>query len=69
MKVLKKIKSYILFGLIIIPVIFIFIYLRSKGKSLQITPEFKVIDCKKEDLTGLQDAISVAQDILKKAQS
>ncbi len=67
----KNIKKYssILISIVIvilltIPFILAYLYLKQKGKRLQIYPEFKVVDSKTEDLTDLQTAIDEAKEIL-----
>lgn len=72
---LLKMKEYLMIILAIAFIIIIFIgiigfifYLKNNNKKLQILPEFKIIDCKKEDVEVLSDAIDVAKEILNKVQ-
>jgi hypothetical protein len=72
---LLKIKEYLMIILAIAFIIIIFIgiiafifYLKNNNKKLQIIPEFKIIDCKKEDVEILSDAIDVAKEILNKVK-
>jgi hypothetical protein len=72
---LLKMKEYLMIILAIAFIIIIFIgiigfifYLKNNNKKLQIRPEFKIIDCKKEDVEILSDAIDVAKEILNKVK-
>jgi hypothetical protein len=72
---LLKIKEYLIIILAITFIIIIFVgiiafifYLKNNNKKLQIIPEFKIIDCKKEDVEVLSDAIDVAKEILNKVK-
>jgi hypothetical protein len=72
---LLKMKEYLMIILAIAFIIIIFIgiigfifYLKNNNKKLQIIPEFKIIDCKKEDVEILSDAIDVAKEILNKVK-
>ena len=72
---LLKIKEYLMIILAIAFIIIIFIgiigfifYLKNNNKKLQIRPEFKIIDCKKEDVEVLSDAVDIAKEILNKVQ-
>jgi hypothetical protein len=74
-EILIKIKDIIilLFGFIFVALIFggivFFIYnLKKKGKTLQIHPEFKVVDVYEENFTTLEESLNVANDILNKIQ-
>lgn len=72
---LLKIKEYLMIILAITFIVIIFVgiiafifYLKNNNKKLQIIPEFKIIDCKKEDVEILSDAIDVAKEILNKVK-
>lgn len=72
---LLKIKEYLTIILAITFIVIIFVgivvfifYLKNNNKKLQIKPEFKIIDCKKEDVEVLSDAVNIAKDILNKVQ-
>jgi uncharacterized membrane protein YciS (DUF1049 family) len=72
---LLKMKEYLMIILAIAFIIIIFIgiiafifYLKNNNKKLQIHPEFKIIDCKKEDVEVLSDAVDVAKEILNKVK-
>jgi hypothetical protein len=73
---ISKIKNSLIsilstvFVIIIFIGIIIFLYnLRRQGKTLQIIPEFKIIDMYKEDITLLNNSINIAKDILKKVKA
>jgi hypothetical protein len=72
---LLKMKEYLMIILAITFIVIIFVgivvfifYLKNNNKKLQIRPEFKIIDCKKEDVEVLSDAIDVAKEILNKVK-
>jgi hypothetical protein len=72
---LLKIKEYLMIILAIAFIIIIFIgiigfifYLKNNNKKLQIRPEFKIIDCKKEDVEVLSGAVNIAKEILNKVK-
>lgn len=72
---LLKIKEYLMIILAITFIVIIFVgivafifYLKNNNKKLQIRPEFKIIDCKKEDVEVLSDAVDVAKEILNKVK-
>lgn len=72
---LLKIKDYLMIILAITFIVIIFVgivafifYLKNNNKKLQIHPEFKIIDSKKEDIEVLSDAVNVAKEILNKVQ-
>jgi uncharacterized membrane protein YciS (DUF1049 family) len=76
MKLLNKIKQYLIsiFAIIFIImifafIIFIMIYLKNKKQKIQIHPEFKIIECKQEDnIEVLSSSIDIAKEILNKVQ-
>lgn len=70
-----KIKDIVilLFGILVVALLFggiiLFIYnLKKKGKTLQILPEFRVIDVYEDNFTILEESLNVANDILKRVQ-
>jgi len=63
-KYLVTILTIIIFIAICIPFVLAFLYLKQKGKTIQIHPEFKIIDIKTEDLIDLGTAIDEAKAIL-----
>lgn len=72
---LLKIKEYLMIILAITFIVIIFVgivafifYLKNNNKKLQIIPEFKIIDCKKEDVEVLSDAVNIAKEILNKVK-
>jgi hypothetical protein len=74
-EVYSKIKKYIITILSIIlciilfiPLVLAYFYIKQQGKSIQIHPEFKIIDCKKEDIEVLSESVEIAKEILNKVQ-
>lgn len=74
-EILIKIKDIVilLFGILFVTSIFVgivlYIYnLKKNGKTLQILPEFKVIDVYEDNFTVLEESLNVANDILNKIQ-
>lgn len=67
-KYFKIVIAIIIFIAICIPFVLAYLYLRQQGKKIQIHPEFKIIDCKKEDVDALTDVIDIAKDILNRVQ-
>lgn len=70
---IKKVFMWIGVGaitlVVIIPILFYWFYLRTKGKTLSFTPEFKVIDIKNSeeiDIKTSKEAIKKGKEILKK---
>ena len=61
--------TVLILAVLIVPYIVFYFYLRKQGKSLQIHPEFKVIDSKEEPRQkDIKKAVINAKDILKKAK-
>lgn len=68
-KVLIYIGAFVVALIIFIPLILLLLSLRSKGKTISFTPEFKIIDIKnsnEEDLELSKKTIKKAKDIQKK---
>ncbi len=70
---IKKILMYIGVGaitlVVIIPILVYWFYLRTRGKTISFTPEFKVIDIKNSeeiDMDVSKEAVKKGKDILKK---
>lgn len=54
---------------VIIPILVYWFYLRTRGKTISFTPEFKVIDIKNSeeiDMDVSKEAVKKGKDILKK---
>lgn len=67
-KYFKIVIAIIIFIAICIPFVLAYLYLRQQDKKIQIHPELKIIDCKKEDIEVLSDTIDLAKDILNRVQ-
>jgi len=70
---IKKIFMWIGVGaitlVVIIPILVYWFYLRTRGKTISFTPEFKVIDIKNSeeiDMDVSKEAVKKGKDILKK---
>lgn len=70
---IKKIFMWIGVGaitlVVIIPILFYWFYLRTRGKTISFTPEFKVIDIKNSeeiDMDVSKEAVKKGKNILKK---
>lgn len=68
-KYIKKYASLFIGFLMAVGVVILFVlsylYLKQRGKKLQIHPEFKIIDAYTEDTSDLETAINEAKELLK----
>jgi len=65
-KTIKKIFVWIIVAISFFGIIIFVIWLKQSGKSIQIKPEFKIVDSKKEDTDFLSESIDVAKNILER---
>ena len=67
--ILTWVVAILIVTVLIVPYILILLYYRKQGKSIQLVPEFKIIDAKKETDEVLEEAnqiIKKNEDILGK---
>ncbi len=66
--ILILLLSIVFVALIFGGIVFFIYNLHKKKKTLQIIPEFKIIDVYEENFSALEDSLNIANDILNRVQ-